>query len=75
MLEGLTPAPRKTLCRVKDLIDGLDEADQAILVDAINDAKTWPAKSLEKALHGRGIIIADTTITRHRNGFCSCSKI
>ncbi len=75
MLEGLTPAKRRARpCAVIALIDRLDEADGAILSEAVENVQRWTANALSAALRERGITIADMTITRHRNKLCVCYK-
>jgi hypothetical protein len=75
MLEGLKPPPNKVYyCRVSQVLAELDQADQEILDQAIADYRSWPAKTLQKALRERGLTLADTTITKHRNQLCACAK-
>ena len=77
MLENLKSAvaPRRYPCAVKTFYDSLSEADQQILMSVLSDPNV-SHKGLEKALREQaGITIADTTLARHRQGFCSCSKI
>lgn len=75
MLEGLKPPPNKAYyCRVSQVLAELDQADQEILDQAIADYRSWPAKTLQKALRERGLTLADTTITKHRNQLCACAK-
>lgn len=75
MLEGLEPIKSRTYyCKVDLLKNRLDPADYAILLDAIADTNKWSAKGLSTALKSRGVILADTTITKHRNNICHCPK-
>jgi hypothetical protein len=75
MLEGLKPPPNKAYyCRVSQVLSELDQADQEILDQAIADYRSWPAKTLQNALKERGLTLADTTITKHRNQLCACAK-
>lgn len=75
MLEGLKP-PHERLypCRVAQAILALDDKDQKILTEAIADLQTWPAKTLSNALKERGLLLADTTITKHRKKLCACGR-
>jgi len=75
MLESLEP-PRNLVytCKVDLLKDELSEDDYKILMEAINDRQKWGAKTLNKALAERGLSLADTTITRHRNKQCACYR-
>lgn len=72
MLENLTPPKRVFTCAVRTVLQGLDEKDKKILVDAIANVDVWPAKTLSRALKERNIIVSDTAIGNHRKGGCSC---
>ena len=75
MLEGLTPPPNKShKCLVREILDTLDQNDQAILTEALADKLTWPANTLSIALRDRGIQIADVTISKHRKQHCRCYR-
>lgn len=74
MLEGLTPNKRIYECRVLVVRSELDDSDRKILDDALADEKTWSAYALSKALIGRGIIVQDKAIKKHRDGLCICSR-
>lgn len=77
MLENLKTVikPRKYPCAVRSFHDSLSEADQEILMSVLSDSSV-SHKSLEKALKEQaGVVLADTTLARHRQGHCSCSRI
>lgn len=77
MLENLQVAlrPRKYPCAVKTFYDSLDQADQEIFMGVLSDPNV-SHKGLEKALKEQaGVTLADTTLARHRQGLCSCSRI
>jgi hypothetical protein len=75
MLEGLTPKQNRAYrCKINDFKQQLDPKDYAILTDALEDTKTWTANGLMRALRDKGLILADTTITKHRNKQCRCFK-
>jgi hypothetical protein len=77
MLEQLTQAlkPRKYPCAVRTFFDSLSEADQEIFMSVLCDMSV-SNKGLEKALKEQaGVTLADTTLARHRQGHCSCSRI
>jgi hypothetical protein len=61
-------------CRVRTIYSELEKKDQSIFEAAIQD-NNWKASTLSKALAVKGIIIAGSAITRHRQKECSCSKI
>lgn len=75
LLDDLTPPKKNYTCKVRTELAKLDEKDQAVLVAAIADTTLWPAKTLANALQARGIQMIDVTISRHRQGSCSCSRI
>jgi hypothetical protein len=74
MLEDLTNQPRVRPCRVNTIKGTLSAADQAKLEAAVTDP-TWPVSQLEKQLRAKGLEISDSSITRHREKRCACSKI
>jgi len=74
MLEDLTNEPRVRPCRVNTIKATLNAADQIKLEEAVTDP-TWPISQLEKQLRAKGLDISDSSITRHREKRCACSKI
>lgn len=72
MLEGLEPVKQKFSCKVKTLSEELEKKDAEILMAAIADFRKWSAKGLQTALKARGVVLADTVITRHRQKLCRC---
>jgi hypothetical protein len=77
MLETLKDAlqKRKYPCAVKTFYNSLNELDQDILMSVLSNPSVSHS-SLEKALKAQaGVTLADTTIARHRQGRCSCSRI
>lgn len=75
MLEGLKPPQNKLYpCRVAQILSTLETSDQIILAQALEDYQTWPAKTLSNALKERKVLLADTTITKHRRNLCQCSR-
>ena len=75
MLEGLEPVQNRVYyCKVDLLKKELEEKDYKILLEAIADADKWSAKGLQTALRVRGLVLADTTIAKHRNHTCNCYK-
>jgi len=74
MLEDLTNEPRVRPCRVNTIKATLNAADQAKLEAAVTDP-AWPISQLEKQLRAKGLDISDSSITRHREKRCACSKI
>jgi hypothetical protein len=75
ILGDLNQPPTKIWpCRVRTLYNEFEKKDQAIFEAAIQDLN-WKASTLSKALAVKGVIIAGSAITRHRQKECSCSKI
>lgn len=72
MLEDLTPPVKISACKVRTVLNELNDKDQAILEKAIGDVQSWPAKTLSRELNARGILLLDQTLTKHRQGLCSC---
>ena len=75
MLEGLTPPPKFTgSCKVGVIADGLSDEDKKIFLSAVDDADSWPVKTLTKALSERGVRISDSPIYNHRGKTCACYR-
>lgn len=75
MLENLEPEKPVRNCKVRTILEQLDEADANILRSAIADRNKWRDYPLSKALEGRGVFMSPNSITKHRNGACSCRLI
>jgi hypothetical protein len=74
MLEGLKPPKAGKPCAVISLANAMSETDRDIFLDAVQNVTSWTASSLSRALRDRGIVIADHTITKHRNRTCVCHR-
>lgn len=74
MLENMIIHSRSYSCAVRTLLESLSEADQVILRDNLAN-ENIAHYALAQALKSVGIVIADSTVTRHRQGRCSCSRI
>jgi len=78
MLENLRASLHRTRrypCATRTFYDSLGEADQQILMDLLTDSNV-SHNALSKALREQAnTTLADTSIARHRQGLCSCSKI
>jgi hypothetical protein len=73
MLENLEIKPRKRNCAVRTLMESLSESDLEILTSNLLD-RAIPHYALQQALKRVGVTIADSSITRHRTGECSCLR-
>jgi hypothetical protein len=74
LLEGLTPPRKELSCRIRKVMEGLEPDDQKILRLSLEDFDSWPAKTLERALKLRGVILSEGPIRKHRNRKCSCFR-
>ena len=74
MLENLRIEVKKKSCAVITFYMSLDEADKEILMSNLSNPEI-AHKALEKALREIGVVLSDTSIARHRESHCSCSKI
>lgn len=78
MLETLKLAvaqKRRYPCATRSFYDSLTVADQEIFMDLLTDPNV-AHNALSKALREQtGVTLADTSIARHRQGLCSCSRI
>ena len=75
MLENLAPRKSKSeYCKIAQVLQKLDESDAKILTDALDAPEIWSAKGLSTALRERGLSIADTTLSKHRNRLCACYR-
>lgn len=72
LLDNMEPALKRYPCKVRTILESLDVKDETILRAALLDQQNWSANGLSKALNQRGINVADVSITRHREGSCSC---
>lgn len=72
ILDDLTPPIKKRPCKIRTELEKLDQADRDVLEAALLDRVNWSAIGLSMALKNRGLNLLDTTITRHRDGLCSC---
>lgn len=75
MLENLQPPNKKTPCKVRTLMDSLNELDAQILEAAVLDSAKWKIKTLADELKGLGLVISEKPLTTHRARLCSCWKI
>lgn len=75
MLEGLEPPKNKAVyCKIALTMEQLEDADKLILTNALEDVEKWGAKTLSNALRTKGLSLADTTISKHRNKTCACFR-
>lgn len=75
LLDGLEPVQRVYRCKVRTVLNELDDTDREILEAAVADTKAWSNNGLSNSLRKRGIDLKSEPIRQHRMGNCSCSKI
>jgi hypothetical protein len=75
MLENLKPPTKTHPCKVRTVMDGLNELDAQILEAAVLDSAKWKIKTLSDELRNVGIVISEKPLTTHRARLCSCWKI
>jgi hypothetical protein len=75
MLENLQPPNKKWPCKVRAIMDGLNELDAQILEAAVMDSAKWKIKTLSDELRTVGIVISEKPLSTHRARLCSCWKI
>jgi hypothetical protein len=56
-------------CSIGEILLTLDEQDAADLRTALT---TYTPGAIARALRGRGLLISEGTVARHRRGSCQC---
>lgn len=72
LLDNLEPVEAKKSCRVRTVLEGLDESDAQILRDALANEAKFSDYRLMVALRSRGVSLTGDAIHRHRGKVCSC---
>ncbi len=72
-LNTAAPARRGGTCHVALLLGALDDEDRAAFLTALEDRVLSP-KRLAELLRGHGHDVGYSSIDRHRNGLCRCSR-
>jgi DNA-binding HxlR family transcriptional regulator len=72
MLEGMKPQVNKPACKVRSILESLDDKDKQILIQALSDDQ-WTATALARELTARGIPISDKRVMVHKRKECSCA--
>lgn len=73
LLDGLQPPKKIYPCKVRSILEGLDDKDAQVLLDALNNPD-WEVVALSNALRSRGIELSTTPIAKHRKKLCSCGE-
>ena len=74
LLKDLKPPVHVRKCFVAEKAATLGKEDAVILLKAVADP-AWSLQALSTALGERGVELSRSTLERHRNGRCACSKI
>ena len=73
LLGDMTPPPKRVpVCKIMQISEALDKADQIVLADALANIEAWPTESLTRELKKRGVEVGRETIRAHRRGDCVC---
>jgi hypothetical protein len=72
MLQDLKPLSSIRSCKVRAILDNLDDDDQDILMEALLNRDTWNDNALAKALTSKGLGVSPNTVAKHRNRVCTC---
>lgn len=75
MLENLKPPVKILPCKVRTILDGLDDSDQEVLMDALLDRDGWKDHVLTGELNKLGIQVSANSVRKHRAYECSCKYI
>jgi len=62
--------PNNFQCRVKNLLDSLDDKNRAALETAING--NLSPYVITRAIKSEGLTLSENTIYKHRRGECIC---
>jgi hypothetical protein len=74
MLENMKPTARLYPCKIRSILDSLDEKDKKVLLDAL-DSPLWNTGALTTALNERGLKISRYSVNSHTRKQCSCWRI
>lgn len=72
MLENLDAQARIRPCKIRSILEMLDDADQKILRGALADRNKWTHHALWVALKETGLSLGYGSLFRHREKLCSC---
>jgi hypothetical protein len=71
MLENLTPTTRQYPCKIRSILESLNEADFKTLVNAL-ESPLWNNSALTTALNERGLKVSRYSLDAHTGKRCSC---
>lgn len=72
MLEDLTPPVKIRPCKIRAILESLEDDDQDILMGALLDTMTWKDHVLAEELTRRGLHVSPNSMRKHRARQCSC---
>jgi hypothetical protein len=74
MLENMNPTNRLYPCKIRSILDSLNEKDKKVLLDAL-DSPLWNSSALTTALNERGLKVSRYSVNSHTRKQCSCWRI
>jgi len=74
MLENMNPTSRQYSCKMRTIIESLNDADRKILVEAL-ESPLWNNSALTTALNERGLKVSRYSVDSHTRKQCSCWRI
>ena len=75
MLENLEPPKAIRPCKIRTIMERMDQTDVDILNAALADENKWKDWVLFRALEERGVEVSPNVLTKHRRNLCSCRFI
>jgi len=74
MLEGLKRPDIIRPCKVRSILDSLNDRDQEILMEALLDPE-WKSHTLAVEMTKLGLTVSANSVHKHRQRSCSCRLI
>lgn len=71
MLEGLKRPETIRPCKIRSILDGLNDRDQEILMEALLDPN-WKSHTLAIEMTKLGLTVSSNSVHKHRQRSCSC---
>jgi hypothetical protein len=74
MLENMNPTNRQYSCKMRNILESLNDADRKILAEAL-ESPLWNNSALTTALNERGLKVSRYSVDSHTRKQCSCWRI
>lgn len=75
MLENLKPPVKILPCKIRAILENMEDDDQDILMGALLDMDTWKDHVLTEELNKLGVAVSANSIRKHRRRQCSCKAL